>query len=543
MELLPKSIEEYVRADDPVRVYDAFIETLDFNELKLVLDAHKVGCPEYYPKAMLKLLTYGYSYGLRSSRKLERAIYHNVSFMWLMGGLRPDHKTIAEFRRKNKAAIKNVLKACARLCIKLDLIAGNTLFVDGTKIRANASIKNTWTKEKCERALGKIDTRIEAILSECDAVDEYEQNQDSLVKVRKELKDKKVLKAKVEEILKELQEENKKSINTIDPESTRINSIQGSHAGYNLQGAFDEKYGLIVNEDVVSENNDLNQFAEQINQANEVLEKKCDTACADSGYANTDELQKIDEQKIKVVVPSQRQASRKKPKPFDKSNFQYDSEKDCYICPEGHSLPYRYISKSEGNKIYMMREKTICKQCPHFGICTKSKQGRRITRLINEEVRQRLEAQYEEAESQAIYKLRQQKAELPFGHIKRNLKVDAFLLRGLDGVKAEASLLASCFNIRRMISIIGIRALIKKLKSLASLRGTSLLNRWDFAPPLPSMGLESFIYPKEEIRENKENSAFAFIKNSDKAEKIWINRLFVSRRSVELPFLCQRAFL
>jgi len=282
MELLPLSIEEYVNSDDPVRVYDAFVETLNFNELGLALDAHKVGCPEYNPKAMLKLLTYGYSYGFRSSRKLEGAIYHNVSFMWLMGGLRPDHKTIAEFRRKNKAVLKNVLKTCARLCIRLNLIAGNTLFVDGSKVRASASIKNTSTKEKCERALEKIDTRIEAILSECDAVDEYEENQSSLVKMRKELTDKKVLKVKVEKILKELQEENKKSINTTDSESTRINSIQGSHRGYNLQGAFDEKHGLIVNSDVVSENNDLNQFAQQIKKANETLEKKCDVACADS---------------------------------------------------------------------------------------------------------------------------------------------------------------------------------------------------------------------------------------------------------------------
>ena len=112
-------------------------------------------------------------------------------------------------------------------------------------------------------------------------------------------------------------------------------------------------------------------------------------------YANTDELQKIDKQKIKVVVPSQRQASRKEPKAFDKSNFQYDSEKDCYICPENHSLPYRRTNKREQNKVYIISEKTICKQCPHWGVCTKSQQGRQITRLINEEVRQRLEAQYE----------------------------------------------------------------------------------------------------------------------------------------------------
>jgi len=116
------------------------------------------------------------------------------------------------------------------------------------------------------------------------------------------------------------------------------------------------------------------------------------------------------------------------------------------------------------------------------------------------------------------------------------LKVDAFLLRGLDGVKAESSLLASSFNIRRMMSIIGIRALIEKLKNLASFREAFLLDRWDFALPLPSSGLESFTYPREEIRPNKENNASAFIENSNRREKTWINRVFASRRSVELPF-------
>ncbi len=241
IELFPQTIEEYVKTDDPVRVYDAFVETINCSELGLVLDAHKVGCPEYNPKVMLKLLLYGYSYGFRSSRKLERALYHNVSFIWLMGGLKPDHKTIAEFRRKNKAVLKDVLKTCARLCIKLGLIAGNTLFVDSSRVRANASIKNAWTKEKCERALEKIDARIEAILSECDTIDEYEQDQDSLIKMKKELKNRKGLKAKVKNILKELNQTKKKSINTTDAECTRISGIQGSHAGYSLHGTFDER--------------------------------------------------------------------------------------------------------------------------------------------------------------------------------------------------------------------------------------------------------------------------------------------------------------
>ena len=275
--LFPPSIEEYVKEDDPVRAYDAIVESLDFSALGIELDSDKVGCPQYDPKAMLKLLVYGYSYGVRSSRKLERAVYHNVSFIWLMGGLKPDHKTIAEFRRKNKKALREVLKQCARLCIELDLIAGNTLFVDGSKIRANASIKNTWDKRKCEKYLKKVDKRIETILSECDKADEREEGQASLVEMEGELKDKKKLKSKVEETLKDLEEKGEKSINTTDSQCTRIKGVQGTHAGYNAQAVVDEKHGLIVASDVVSENNDLSQFANQIDQDNETLGKKCET--------------------------------------------------------------------------------------------------------------------------------------------------------------------------------------------------------------------------------------------------------------------------
>lgn len=462
--LFPQSIEEYILEKDPVRAYDAFVEALDFNDLGIVLDTKQVGNSAYYPKAMLKLLVYGYSYGERSSRKLERAVHHNISFIWLMGGLKPDHKTIARFRQENKARLKKVLKQCARLCLKLGLIEGNTLFVDGSKIRANASIKNAWTKEKCERYVKHLDERIEEILGECEKIDEAEKDHPSYVALKEEIKDKESLKEEVTKIIEELKEEKKKSLNTTDAECTRIKSLEGSHAGYNSQLVVDEKHGLIVSGDVVSENNDLYQFAKQIKQANETLGKKCQVACADSGYATTDELKKIDDQGIKVIVPSQRQARGREPREFEKENFKYDSAKDNYVCPEGNILTYRYTNK-EGTKEYRILKSSLCKACRHYGLCTKSPQGRRINRLKNEATREKLEAQYKQPKSQAIYKLRQERSELPFGHIKRNLKVSAFLLRGLDGVKTELSLLGSCFNIARMITILGVSGLIQRLTS------------------------------------------------------------------------------
>ncbi len=456
MELFPQTIEDYVDPDDPVRAYDAFVEALDLDELGITLDEKQIGNPEYHPKSMLKLLTFGYSYGIRSSRKLERAVYHNLAFIWLMGGLKPDHKTIAEFRRNNKTSLKEILKECARLCISLDIIEGNALFVDGTKIRANASIKNTWTKERSEEALRKIDERINEILSECEAADENEQDEPSLVSMQEKLHDKNALKAKVEEILKELNETKKNSINTTDSDCGRMNSIQGSHAGYNAQAVVDEKHGLIVHVDVVNENNDRQQFATQISQANDTLGQKCLVACADQGYSTTDELEKVDKQDIKVVVPPCEKSDIKK-------SFIYDSENDYYLCPEGHILENSGLSSDKKSHIYRIENKSFCLDCSRFNTCTKSKHGKTVSRLLNEETRQRFESQYNEPESQEIYKLRQQKVELPFGHIKRNLGVNSFLLRGLDGAKAEISLLATCFNISRMITIFGIQGLIKAI--------------------------------------------------------------------------------
>jgi len=460
--LFPQSVDEYIPPDAPVRAYDVFVDALDFDQLGIQIEPDKVGCPQYDPRTMLKLLVYGYSYGIRSSRKMERETNYNLSFIWLSGGLKPDFKTIAEFRRNNKAALRNVLKQCARLCVKLGLIEGNTLFVDGSKIRANASINSSWDEQRCSKRLEKIDARIARILSECEQADQNESDESSLVKMKKELADNEKLRVKVLDILNTLKTEDKKSINATDPDCTKIHGRQGSHAGYNAQTVVDEKYGLIANADVVSENNDLHQFSGQIEQASATLEKKPQAACADSGFSDIDELEKVDEQKIKVVVPSIRQASDKELGPFDKSNFKYDHASNSYICPTGKILKYRRTNRVKEHKEYWADGGT-CKKCPNFGLCTNCRRGRKITRMLKEELRQKLERQYEQPDSQEIYKLRKQKVELPFGHIKHNLHVSGFLLRGIPGVRAEMSILSSCFNIARMISIIGVSGLIARL--------------------------------------------------------------------------------
>lgn len=274
------------------------------------------------------------------------------------------------------------------------------------------------------------------------------------------------LKSRIKQVMDSFKEEGKKLVNQTDTDCAIMHSVQGSHTSYNVQSVVDEQHGLIVHAEAVNATSDVNQFAHQIEEANELLKTPCKVACAVAGYADTDELEKIDQQGIKVIVPSQRQALHEEESPFSKSHFIYDKERDVYICPEGQTLSYESTDKKTGKRHYRLEDEKLCHNCKHYGCCTESKRGRKIVCLHNENVKVRLEAQYQEESSKEIYAKRKAKVEHPFGHIKRNLKTDAFHLRRKDGVQAETALLATCFNIARMITIFGVSVLIEKLTGL-----------------------------------------------------------------------------
>lgn len=460
---LPDAIENYMSEEDPVRVYDAFIDALPKEELGLELNDSAVGNSSYDPITMLKVLVYGYSYGWRSSRKIERALYHNLSFIWLAGGLKPDHKTISNFRSEHKAVLKNVLKQCARMCLKLDLIEGNTIFVDGGKFRANAGksqTKDLTTWGKCHK---QVERRIEELLEESKKIDEDEEGKESLVKINKELKSKERLKAKIDQLLGEIKGE---KINGTDPDCQIMKGRQGSHAGYNCQIATDDAHGLVTSTDATTSKNDLNELNKQVGNAEDNLGKHAENVCADAGYSSVEDIKPLMDKGKTVIVPNNKQAQKEpKKNQFSKDAFLYNPDQDTYTCPEGEEM-YRYDYNNGRNRIgYRMKNPSVCRSCIHFGKCTSSKMGRRIYRLINEAAKEELEKIYESNEGQQIYRRRKLRVEHPFGHIKRNLGAGAFLLRGLEGVNAELSILATCFNVARMITIMGgVRPLIENLK-------------------------------------------------------------------------------
>jgi hypothetical protein len=244
-----------------------------------------------------------------------------------------------------------------------------------------------------------------------------------------------------------------------------MKGVQGTHPSYAVHNVVDDKNGLIAHTDTVNDANDSNQLAEQVKGTESDLGRTCKEACADAGYSDIDQIDQIETDDRKVIVPSPRQVSHKEPKAFNKREFAYDAENDRYICPEGHCLVFRrYQNKEKTKRDYRIEKPALCRACINFGKCTRSKQGRTIVRHINEELREKVEARYCQPEGQQIYKRRKSRVEHPFGYMKKNLGVGQFLLRGIQGAKAEASLVATCFNLTRMISLLGgVQMFITKL--------------------------------------------------------------------------------
>lgn len=472
--LFPRSIDEYVGEQDPVRVYDALVNELDFKELGISLDLYKGGPDEYDPKTMLKIIVYGYANSVRSSRKLERACHRDVSFMWLTGGLAPDYRTIARFRKDHSEAIRKVLRQIVRLCIKWDLIEGNALFIDSTAMEANASIRKTFTPENCKERLAKLDAHIDKLLKETESLDKDQEQQGSLVKIKEELLNVQKLRADIQAVDQELKEQSLTELNISDRDCVKVKSSGRCRAGYKAQAATDGKHGLFVNTDVLASATDANKLSGEVKAAAEVLKRTPAVVSSDSGYCSAADVAKIDD-KTTVVMPTQQQIDKERSdkedpsaKVFSKEAFTYDVPSDTYICPAGQKLVFKFSSagpQGQAQKNYRTDQPGVCSGCVHFGVCTKDKQGRKIVRDEFEPVRERLKAVYESPLGQEIYKERKIYCELPFAHIKHNGGVRRFFMRGLAGVNAEFALLAAGYNITRMITILGAAGILAKLQT------------------------------------------------------------------------------
>src|SRR5256885_10130555 len=176
VQLLPPCLEDYVSAEAPARFIDAYAEGLDFAALGFThAQPADTGRPPYHPADLLKLYLYGYLNRIRSSRRLEAEAVRNLELIWLLRGLRPDFKTIADFRKDNRNAFKPLFKQFNLLCRKLELFGAELVAIDGSKFKAVNSIGRHYTQERLEELVQKVEERIENYLGQLDHQDQESQ--------------------------------------------------------------------------------------------------------------------------------------------------------------------------------------------------------------------------------------------------------------------------------------------------------------------------------------------------------------------------------
>ena len=290
---LPDSIEDYVRENNPVRVIDAFVDNLDMETLEFKrATANNTGRPPYDPRDLLKLYIYGYFNKIRSSRKLMQECTRNIEVMYLIGKLVPDFRTIADFRKDNAKAIKNVFKAFVKLCIKLNLYERELIAIDGSKFRAQNNKDNCYNQEILEKKIANIEKHIQEYLSYIDEEDKKEATlkeatSEEIQEAIKELNDRK---NKYTEYLEELKESVETQLLTTDLDARRMHSKDGFHCCYNVQTAVDGGSHLIADYEAINET-DVGHLKQISDKAKETLEVDTIEVLADRGYdSNTDIL-------------------------------------------------------------------------------------------------------------------------------------------------------------------------------------------------------------------------------------------------------------
>lgn len=466
--MLPPSVEESVSQDNAVRFIDLFVEGLEARKIGLKASAAATGRPGYAPGDLLKLYLYGYLNRVRSSRELERLTHRNLEVIWLVKGLRPDHKTISEFRREHRAVFKQVFRQFNVMCRDLKLFGAEIVAIDGSIFKAVNSKARNFTLSKLEGLLKAVDTGIERYLKELELNDKPEDEQagaTAKVMSARDLPGKlqalKAAKERYEQMLAQLEQSGQGQVSLTDADARLMSKSTSKDCvvGYNIQSAVDGEHHLIVDIEATTQINDLGQFNEVAQRAKEALGVEQLTVLADGGYYSTNDLKAAEAQGISAHVPAPLDRMDKAGL-YAREEFRYDAASDEYECPAGQKLA-RHANSAQHGKVYEVYYNTAaCASCGLRAKCTTGKY-RKLKHVENREVIERIQQRMKQKPE--IYARRKDLVEHPFGTLKFWWAQGAFLTRGKAAVNAEITLSALAYNLKRAIHVLGVQRLLNWL--------------------------------------------------------------------------------
>jgi transposase len=473
--LFPASIGDYLPEDDLAHVVDEAVEEIDITPYYQKISP--VGNPSYHPALMIKLWFYGYATRTYSSRKIEEKLHKDVAFIYLASMQKPDFKAISEFRRKNLPELKNSFVDILQICHRLGLTKLGEISIDSKVIKANASISRTYGEEKLSREQEEVEKAIKEYLGKANQSDIEEdrkygaEGRDNALPPGIRNKYQRI--KRMRQIAKELKQirkklKDRKSINLTDTEAGVQRDKFRKVAGYRSQIAVDSEQQIIIGNNVTSKAVDTQELLPMTDQAIKNIRKlksietKKDAKgekiklLADSGYSSGENLAQLEERSnIDPYVPDMRYQGKQRGRKTDEgyefhsSKFIYHKKENYCICPEGETLNFVKLLRHH-NKEYLLYKSSNCKRCKHFQNCANGRKSKYIwiskDRHFVERMRQKLSTE----EGRKTYKRRKITVEPVLGNLSQNLGFREFLLRGLEKVRGEYSLICTAHNILKI---------------------------------------------------------------------------------------------
>lgn len=472
--LLPPSLQDLIPDGDLVHVVAEATELLDFQPLYYRYST--LGQNAYHPAMLLSLLFYSYARGTFSSRKIARQVKENVSFMYITGMQTPDFRTISDFRKDNIDLLKQYFVQIVQICQAAGMTPLGKIAIDGSKMHAAASGKQTMNRKQLAKQLEMTQQEIDRLLKfaeEADAADEQSMCSDAgeHSPLTMQIKDIKALHCKLKEAQSHLDSNHKQgTINLTDPDCRYQRNVG---PGYNSQIAVDCESQIIVAANVVSENNDAHQLLSMINETEDNTKSKGQPkrVFADSGYASAAAYKELEQaHHIDAYVPTQEQVyhSHHPISPFHKSRFELDPDRLTCRCPLGHYMRIIRRGTNKSGEPYVNFIGTECPLCPSKSQCTKSKY-RNIIMYIAEDVVQRMKRKMNTYAGHVAMCIRRQTVEPVFGQLKEHIGFRCFHLCGLRKVKGEFALLCGAFNLKKLHKYLHGRALAGALAQIRAI--------------------------------------------------------------------------
>jgi transposase len=463
--LLPEFLDDYVAEDNPVRVIEVFVDELDLGALGFDgVSPASTGRPAYHPATLLKVYLYGYLNRVQSSRRLERETQRNIELMWLTGRLMPDFKTIADFRRDNSAAIRSACAQFVVLCRQFNLFTRAVVALDGSRFKAVNNRDKNFTVAKVAKRIEQVEASIARYLTALDRADRQDDDVAEARTVR--------LSEKIEGLRRQMQSlkamgeqveaSPDKQISLTDPDARSMaTSGKGTGVvGYNVQMAVDAEHHLIVTHEVTNIGSDRSQLTSMGHKAQEAT--GCDelTVLADRGYFNGDQVLACEGTGVLPIIPKTQTSNNPNRGLFSGADFIYDVEHDHYTCPAGQHLTKGKVRSDRRDDVDHYRNLSACEACVLNSRCTTDKH-KRVKRWVHEGVLDKMQARLDRLPEAMT--IRRQTVEHPFGTLKAWMGSTHFLTKTLDKVRTEMSLQVLAYNMKRMISIFGVKRLMQAI--------------------------------------------------------------------------------